>query len=157
MFKILILGLPASGKSTAAQKLSQAFKITHVEADKYFWNSEGLQENNKMFIEKIVQILNQNESWILEGHFKTLRSHIPKKMDSIILLDYPYPVVLYRWFKRSIKIFDFSDWRWLILKSRILRQNYEKAILDYADQGVKVMRIKNTATAIEDIISELKN
>jgi adenylate kinase family enzyme len=106
MKKITICGVPASGKSTLANKLGIALNIPVFHLDKIFWKDNGIFASQAEGIEKVEEILKE-PSWILEGSMprsKTFDMRI-NEADTIILFDIPLWLTLWRQTKRFFKYY----------------------------------------------------
>jgi len=99
------LGLPASGKTTLANKLGNILEINVTHLDKIFWKEKGGIKQDS-FVEEL-SIVMENDKWIIEGSMprsKTLDMRI-KNADTIVLIDVPLVVVFWRQIKRFFKYF----------------------------------------------------
>lgn len=101
--KILIIGCVGSGKSTYAKKLSKELNIKRYEIDSIVHddieNRKRTEEEQKNIIDKI----NKNESWIIEGTLRKNLYYLLEMADKIIFIDTPYNVRKRRIIKRFIK------------------------------------------------------
>ena len=103
--KILILGIVASGKTTLARKLSQELSIPYFEGDCIAWGFPNEKrykrsdEEQKSIIEKI----DENESWIIEGTCRESQRSAYDLADKIIFLDTPLYKRTFRIITRFIK------------------------------------------------------
>jgi adenylate kinase family enzyme len=102
MDKIAIIGSPGSGKSTLAQQLGESLNIEIIHLDRYFWQSNWREKPRDTRIE-ILNELVRKERWIIEGTY--LGSSEPRlnAADTIIFLDIPPLVCLWRLTKRHLQ------------------------------------------------------
>ncbi len=115
--KILIVGSVASGKSTLARKLSKDSNIRVYEIDSIVHDDVLNVKRSNLEQQKIINEINKNKSWILEG---TLRSNLYNLLDLadiIIYVDTPV-------YKRKIRIFN----RFIKQKLGIEKCNYKPNI-----------------------------
>lgn len=105
--KILIIGSVESGKSTYAKKLSNELNIETYEIDSIVHDDEN---NIKRTIEEqkeIINSINKNKSWIIEGTLRKNLYYLLDMTDKIIFLDIPYNVrkrrILLRFIKQKVK------------------------------------------------------
>lgn len=101
MKKIMIIGCPGSGKSTLAKEMSELLDLSVVHLDKLYWNSGWIESSDEIFDLKLQQVLNE-KSWIIDGNYgRTIPLRL-KYADTVILLDYPKYICMYRVIKRVI-------------------------------------------------------
>lgn len=99
--RIAIRGLSGSGKTTLGDQLSELLGIPHTEMDALFWKANWGKSTNEEFFAKIEAITSQS-AWILCGNYSRTRSLIDPLAETIIWLDYPFPLTLSRLLRRSI-------------------------------------------------------
>lgn len=100
--KIAIIGSGGAGKSTFARKLGQDLnqKVYHLDA--LFWKP------NWALVPRVEQIQVQNDlvqqkDWIIDGNYGATIDIRLHAADTIIFLDYPRVICLYRAIKRTIQ------------------------------------------------------
>lgn len=106
MKKIIILGLTGAGKTTLANKLGAMLDIPVFHLDQYFWKADWQHVSQAEFYAMQEKIIAENPAWILDGGFprsKTLDLRIAHA-DTIILLDIPVVVSLWRMAKRYFQL-----------------------------------------------------
>ncbi|HHQ2480896.1 TPA: topology modulation protein [Bacillus cereus] len=100
MERIMVLGISAGvGKSTFAQQLGNALNINVYHLDKLFWNPNWIEASFEEFSKAHQEIVNQNQ-WIIEGNYNNTIEIRAKSADTIIYLELPLSVCLYRVIKR---------------------------------------------------------
>ncbi|ALC80653.1 MULTISPECIES: P-loop NTPase family protein [Bacillus] len=103
MKKIMVLGIsPGVGKSTFANELGRILGIKVHHLDAYFWRAGWIQAPPEEFAEAQQQIV-QNNEWIIEGNYTGTYEIRSREADTIIYLELPLSLCLYRVFKRYIK------------------------------------------------------
>ncbi len=102
MDKIAIIGSPGAGKSTLAYQLGKSLNIEIFHLDCYFWQPDWREKPRDTRIE-ILKALVRKERWIIEGTY--LGSSEPRlnAADTIIFLDIPPWLCLYRIIQRHHK------------------------------------------------------
>src|SRR5438874_11532330 len=100
MEKIVIIGSPGAGKSTLARKLDSKLKIKVFHLDRCFWQRGWKGETGDTRIDILNRLVLRDKQWIIEGTY--LKSSGPRleAADTIIFLDTPPLVCLWRIFKR---------------------------------------------------------
>ncbi|TWT04240.1 topology modulation protein [Planococcus sp. CPCC 101016] len=102
MKKIMVLGVSAGvGKSSFSRKLSEKLAIPVHHLDTYFWKPGWVESSEKEFRAK-QQLLVQEDCWIIEGNYTSTYETRRQKADTLIYLELPLYICLYRVFKRRI-------------------------------------------------------
>jgi hypothetical protein len=102
MKKIVVIGSPGAGKSTLARKLGDTLDIDVFHLDRYFWEPGWMEKSLEARI-KIQQQLVQGERWIIEGTYLGSSDGRLNAADTIIFLDMPISLCLWRVIKRRFK------------------------------------------------------
>lgn len=102
MKKVVIIGSGGAGKSTLARQLSEKLAIDVYHLDKLFWQPNWVlssREKQREIQSKLVKL----ESWIIDGNYgSTFDIRLPAA-DTIIFLDIPRVICIYRAFKRVLQ------------------------------------------------------
>jgi adenylate kinase family enzyme len=101
MKRILVLGSGGAGKSTLATRLGELLELEVIHLDSYFWKP-GWIETPKEEWEKVIESLTKGNSWIIDGNFSGTLEQRLRECDTIIFLDRPRWVCLWRVLKRWI-------------------------------------------------------
>ncbi|HDR8072421.1 TPA: topology modulation protein [Bacillus cereus] len=100
MKKIMVIGISAGvGKSTFARKLGESLNINVYHLDALYWRANWVEAPLKEFTKAHQEILNQRQ-WIIEGNYNNTVKIRAKHADTIIYLELPLYVCLYRVVKR---------------------------------------------------------
>lgn len=101
MKKVIIIGPAGAGKSTLAAHLAEKLGAEHTELDSIHHQANWRPINKDEF-RRIVDEKTKADGWVFCGnYFSTLGLEFWKKADTIIWLDYPFPLVLRRLVKRT--------------------------------------------------------
>ncbi len=101
MKRILIIGSGGAGKSTLARRLGEKTGIEVIHLDKLYWNPGWVKTEKEEWARKVENEL-KKDSWIIDGNFGgTLEMRI-QACDTIIFLDLPRYLCLYRVLKRWV-------------------------------------------------------
>jgi adenylate kinase family enzyme len=134
MKRIIVIGSGGSGKSTLARRLGPILGIDVIHLDTIYW-SAGWQPMPDDKWAETVKRLTKRESWIMDGNFGGTREIRMAACDTIIWLDMPRSVCLYRVLKRRVTYrrgsrpdmaegcnerldWDFLKWIWNYPKRR---------------------------------------
>ena len=110
MKKIIVIGCPGSGKSTFSRELHKNTGIPLFHLDMMYWNSDKTIVEKAVFLERLSDVLRQNE-WIIDGNYASTMELRLKECDTVIFLDFPSDVCLEGVRKRQGK--PRSDMPWV--------------------------------------------
>jgi len=174
-YKIVIIGTSGSGKTTLAKKLSLVLNSNHIELDSYYHGPNWEQVTADVFEQKVSKVINDSDSWIIEGNYQVVRELIWPKANLIIWLDYPFYIVFIRLFKRTIKRFVTKEVLWndntedffkqLFTKKSVLfwaikthwknRKEFQTVLVDSNQYNNKSIRIKRPVE-VKELLSLIK-
>ena len=86
--RISIIGYSGSGKSTLAKNLSKHYGIPVLHMDSVHFLENWKERDNKEFNEIVTKFIKDNDSWIIEGNYKSIVPERHDMADLIIFLDY---------------------------------------------------------------------
>ena len=99
--RIVVVGSSGSGKSTLASRLALRLDIPHVEFDSYRHGPNWTETPDELFRELVGDAL-KGESWIADGNYSMARDVVWPRATTIVWLDYPMPIILWRLFWRTM-------------------------------------------------------
>ncbi|TYS60552.1 DNA topology modulation protein [Bacillus infantis] len=102
MKRIIILGSGGSGKSTFAVQLGHTLDIPVTHLDALYWGPGWVKTPEDEWQEKQKKYLKE-KSWIIDGNFSSSLDLRIKAADTIIFLDLPRYICLFRALKRSLR------------------------------------------------------
>lgn len=168
MKKILIIGSGGAGKSTLARRLGEAIDIEVIHLDKLHWkpNWTGTPKDEWR---KIVQTQLEKDEFIMDGNFGGTMEMRLKACDTVIYLDFPRAVCLYRAVKRALKYynktrpdmgegcnekldFEFLHWVWTFPKRA--KPEIEERLKRFGD-GKTIIRLRSPRET-EDFLMNLE-
>ena len=101
--KIHVIGTSCSGKSTFARKLSETLNIAYVELDALHWEANWQECEASIFQARVAEAI-KPESWIVDGSYgRKIGDTVSGERNYVIWIDIPLPLILIRFFKRSLK------------------------------------------------------
>jgi adenylate kinase family enzyme len=101
--KIVVLGSPGSGKTHFSRQLTKQIDIKTYQLDDLFWKSKWQPVSEELFLQKLLDIM-QKDSWIIDGNYSKFLEVRTKYADTIIFIDTPVIICLYRVIMRVIKL-----------------------------------------------------
>lgn len=101
MKRVVVIGSGGAGKSTFSRKLGEATGLEVIHLDSIYWRPNW-EKTPKDEWERTVRALIKKDSWIMDGNFGGTREIRVRAADTVILLDVPRRICLYRVLKRSI-------------------------------------------------------
>jgi hypothetical protein len=98
--RILILGRTGSGKTTLARDLAAAIGVPHVELDSLYFGPDFSTAPLDLLRERTSAAI-AGDRWVTDGNKRAVRDLVWPRADTIIWLDYPFYVSLWRLAKRA--------------------------------------------------------
>lgn len=102
MNRILIIGCGGSGKSVLAVKLGKILDMPVIHLDYHFWKP-GWTPTPKDDWKSMVDQLVSRERWIVDGNFAGTLEKRVKVCDTVIYLDFPVALCLWRAVRRWLR------------------------------------------------------
>ena len=101
MKRVLVIGSGGAGKSTFARRLGERLGVPVIHLDRVYWRA-GWVETPKEEWKKKVEELCAGDSWVMDGNYSgTLEARL-EACDSVVFLDLPRILCLWRVVKRSL-------------------------------------------------------
>lgn len=98
----MILGSAGAGKSTLAKEIGEITGIEVLHLDTLFWKPGWVQESKEQFEKKISNYA-KRDSWIMDGNYRGTMDIRIEYADTIIFIDVPRLICLYRVIRRRFK------------------------------------------------------
>lgn len=102
MKRIAIIGSPGAGKSTFARQLGDITGIEVFHLDRLFWKP-GWVETPRQAWEELQRRLVERPIWIIDGNYGATMDIRIQAADTVIFLDFPRRVCLWRVAKRIFR------------------------------------------------------
>ena len=99
MQRVLVIGSGGSGKSTVAAQLGELLKLEVHHLDKFYWRAGWVEAAPEEWIKTVTELIN-TESWIIDGNYSGTLELRLRKCDTIVFLDMPRVLCLWRIMKR---------------------------------------------------------
>jgi adenylate kinase family enzyme len=100
--RIVVVGTTGSGKTTAANRLSHKLGIPHTELDALNWGPNWQMRPPEQFNAAVEQAT-RGETWVVDGNYSRAREIVWPRADTIVWLDYPLPLILWRLWWRTLR------------------------------------------------------
>ena len=98
--RILVLGRTGSGKTRLARDLAAALGIPHVELDSLYFGPDFSRAPLPLLRERTSAAI-AGDRWVTDGNKRAVRDLVWPRADTIVWLDYPVYVSLWRLAKRA--------------------------------------------------------
>ena len=98
--RILILGRTGSGKTRLARELAAALDVPHVELDSLYFGPDFSRAPLPVLRERTSAAI-AGDRWVTDGNKRAVRDLVWPRADTIVWLDYPAYVSLWRLAKRA--------------------------------------------------------
>ena len=101
MKKVVVIGSGGSGKSTFSRRMGEITGLPVVHLDKLYWRPDWTPTPADEWAEIVAREIEKPE-WIMDGNFGGTREMRLQAADTVILLDMPRWLCMYRILKRLI-------------------------------------------------------
>ena len=101
MQRVAIIGSAGSGKSTFARQFGNIVDIPVFHLDVLHWNPGWIETPRDQFIAKQKAVIQKNQ-WIIDGNYSSTMDIRFKRVDTIIFLNFPRYICLWRAIKRNL-------------------------------------------------------
>ncbi|MCY3860197.1 MAG: adenylate kinase [Gammaproteobacteria bacterium] len=185
--RIHVIGNSASGKTSLAKRLALVLDVDFVELDALNWlpNWVGLNATNPDELRRRFETATNGDGWIAAGSYTQFaKQTFWSRLDTVIWLDLPIPVLLWRVVRRSWRRWrskqllwgtnferfwpQLAFWRgddsliyWIISAQRRKRESMLASMADPCWRKIRFVRLTSTqeiesfATSIERALSEI--
>ena len=100
MKKILVIGSSGAGKSTFSRRLHRATNLPLVHLDRLYWKPNWVETTDKAEWKRTIESALHGDAWILDGNYSGTLEMRLEKCDTVIFLDMPRLICVYRILKR---------------------------------------------------------
>ena len=173
MERLIVVGTSCSGKTTLARRMARLLEAPCIELDALHWKPEWQPRSAHEF-RQMAEQASAGDRWVIDGNYASVRDIVWGRGTTIIWLNYPFRVVLWRALRRTVRRAAtqeelFSGNResfrksffsrdsillWVITSYPRLRRTY-RHVLDNGDYPhLRVIELRNPAQA-EVLIASL--
>ena len=135
--RILVLGRTGSGKTTLARELAAAVDVPHVELDALYFGPQFSTVPLPLLRERTSAAI-AGDRWVTDGNKSAVRDLVWPRADTVVWLDYPLAVSLWRLGKRAL-------WRTSVLRA------------EAAGTGGKASLPKQLLSAAKGVLTALRS
>jgi len=100
--RVAVIGTSCSGKTTLARRLSDALACPRLELDALHWGPDWTEKPREQLCRE-VDVQTDQPAWVCCGNYSFLRDIVWKKADTIVWLNYSFPVVASRALRRTLR------------------------------------------------------
>lgn len=104
MKRVRVVGTSGSGKTTLAQRLAERLGVPHIELDALHWDPGWQMAHPDVFAQRVAEASSGDE-WVMDGNYSGTSVRIVPwdRVDTLIFLDYPLWVVMWRVVTRTLR------------------------------------------------------
>jgi len=102
MKRVVVFGTTGSGKSSLANRLAEQTGLRVVELDALFWGRDWQPAPVELFRYRVECEIGEGD-WIVVGNYGQVRDLVWRPADTLIWLDLPLPVVMWRLLCRTMR------------------------------------------------------
>ncbi len=99
--RVVVVGTSGAGKTTLAQELARLLDAPRVELDEYRHGPNWTETPDDIFRQRIADALT-GQNWVVDGNYSVARDIVWARATNIVWLDYPFPLVFWRLFWRTL-------------------------------------------------------
>ena len=101
--RIAVVGTSGNGKTKLARELAERLAVPHVELDALF-HGPGWTETPVEEFRRLVALATEADGWVVDGNYQTkLGDLVLRRADTVVWLDQPLPLLLWRITRRTIR------------------------------------------------------
>lgn len=100
--RIVVVGSSGSGKTTLAKTVAERLGLPHVEIDSLQWQPNWQEAGLPILRARISEALT-GPAWVVDGNYAQLRDITWARGDTLIWLELPLGIVLWRLFSRTFR------------------------------------------------------
>jgi adenylate kinase family enzyme len=102
MRRVVVFGTTGSGKSWLAERLAARHGLRLIELDALFWGKDWQPAPLELFRHRVEREIRDGD-WIVVGIYGQVRDLTWRAADTLVWLDLPFPLVIWRLFWRTMR------------------------------------------------------
>ena len=100
--RAVVVGTSGAGKTTFARALAERMGVRHIEFDAYRHGPDWTETPDDVFRRRVSDVADASGGWVADGNYSIVRDLIWTRAAAVVWLDYPFPLVFWRLFWRTI-------------------------------------------------------
>ncbi len=104
MKKVLVIGSCGAGKSTFSKRLAKIIGLKLIHLDRFYHLPNWEEPTDEEWLKIVNQLVNGDE-WIIDGNFGGTMDMRLNHCDTLIWLDFPRTICIWRVIKRTLKYY----------------------------------------------------
>lgn len=100
--RIAIVGTSGSGKTTLGEQAARRLHCPYIDLDALHWEANWTPADPQVFHQRVSQAI-QGSAWIVGGNYRAVRDLVWPRANTLVWLDYPLLLVLWRQFWRVLR------------------------------------------------------
>jgi adenylate kinase family enzyme len=100
--RVAVVGTSCAGKSTLARALAAGINLPYFELDASYWGPNWTPVDARVFRRRVDELTSQPR-WVCDGSYSMVRELIWTRADTVVWLNYSFPLVFARALRRTFK------------------------------------------------------
>jgi adenylate kinase family enzyme len=102
MRRVIVVGTSGSGKTTVAAALARRLGVAHVELDSLAWGPNWESIPGPLLRQRVNAAIAE-DTWVIDGNYSAVRDLTWPRADTIVWLDLPRRIVMWRVISRTVR------------------------------------------------------
>jgi adenylate kinase family enzyme len=149
MERVAIVGCSGGGKSTLARAMGERLGLPVTHLDNLYWKPGWTESPLEEFRPKVEEVA-AGARWVIEGNFTSASARRFARADTVVWIELPTPLCLWRAFRRMLlnfgrpradlspgcpERFDLPFYRYILNWNRLTRPKMAAALARFAPQA----------------------
>jgi adenylate kinase family enzyme len=111
MRRVNVIGTSGSGKTTTGAELARRLGVPHIEVDALSWEPNWVMAPTEVLRERVAAAI-AADAWVVDGNYTASRDLVWARADTIVWLDLPLPIIMWRVTTRTIRRLATGEVLW---------------------------------------------
>ena len=112
MRRVSVVGGSGSGKTTTGRAIADRLGVPFVETDALHWTHPGWELPPLDEFRARVDEATRGDAWVVDGSYGKVRDLVWSRADTVVWLDPPFPLMLWRTLRRTLSRIGSEDLLW---------------------------------------------